>query len=79
MFWDPTSQTIAGYYSGYMNDNANGASNLTNTVTGVDLTSSEVILANATGTSLVFSVTGKFGTGNASNTAFVDVFEVVSL
>lgn len=76
--WDSTSQTIRGQFSGYVYATVVAAAILSNSPTSVDL-STEPNLATASGTQNVLTVTGTFGSGNASNVAYVDWFEVMAL
>lgn len=77
MFWDSTSQVLNGVFYGWNHTSSVAQATLSAQPTSVDLSATEVTLNSGIGaTSLVFTVTGLFGSSNASNTAFVDVFEV---
>ncbi len=76
--WDSTSQTIRGQFSGFVYATMVTGAILSNSITVVDL-STEPNVATASGTQNVVTLTGQFGTGNAANVAYVDVFEVECL
>lgn len=66
-FYDSTSQRIVGLLKGYVYATAVAQAIVTNAATSVDLSTE----------GLGLTCTGLFGTSNASNTAYVDVFEVI--
>lgn len=68
--WDNTSQRIDGLGKGWVRANAVAQITLTGAATGVALAGEG---------SLGFTVTGTFSSGNASNVAYVDWFEVIPL
>lgn len=67
--WDSTSSKIGGFFSGFVNATAVSRVVLSNLPTTVDLSGEST--ANG------FTVTGTFSSGNASNVAYVDYFEVL--
>lgn len=70
-FYDSTSGRIEGLLKGFVYATAVAQAILTNAATSVDLSTD--------GGNNGLTLTGLFGSTNASNTAFVDVFEVVPL
>lgn len=69
LVWDATSQKVNGYFSGQNGTTTVSPTTLSTAQTGKDLTAADV-------TSVGFSVTGLFGTGNAGNTAYCDFLDV---
>ncbi len=67
--WDSTSAQILGIQRGYVNGVAIALAAITTSTSSVDLSGES--------TSNGFTVTGTFSSGNASNAAIVDVFEVI--
>ena len=75
---DSTSLKICGVFFGFVNATAVAQVTLSNNVTILD-PSTEPSLTTASATQNVLTVTGTFSTGNASNVAYVDVFEVIAM
>lgn len=81
-YWDSTSLVVNGFATGFCGTTLYSLA-ATTQLTNIDISSTEVNLrslannpaASATN-ALVFSITGLFSSGNASNNAFVDVFEI---
>lgn len=69
--WDSTSAKIGGTFAGYVNATAVARVVLSNLPTTVDLSGES--------TSNGLTVTGAFSSGNASNAAYVDYFEVLPM
>jgi hypothetical protein len=69
--WDATSGKIQGVFQGWVNGTAVAAAILSNIPSSVDLSGES--------TSNGFTVTGTFSSGNASNAAYVDYFEVLPM
>jgi hypothetical protein len=71
LIWDATSSKVNGWFQGQNGTTTVSPTTITNAQTSKDLTASD-------STSVGFSVTGLFGSTNASNTAYVDYFDVES-
>ncbi len=69
--WDSTSSQIMGVQSGWVAGSVVSGTVITASTSTVDLSGES--------TSNGFTVTGTFSSGNASNAAFVDFFEVLTL
>lgn len=78
--WDSTSTKLQGIMYGWVNATAVAAAIMTSVVTTPDLTTEAVLnVASAASTNIpALTVTGTFSSGNASNVAFVDLFEVTA-
>ena len=75
---DSTSLKLCGVFYGYVNATAVAQITLSNNVTVLD-PSTEPALTTSSATQNVLTVTGTFSSGNASNVAYVDVFEVIPM
>lgn len=75
--WDSTSKKIQGNFTGQVANTLVALAALSNVVTSVDLSLADTdFSATAAGTNKLLTVTGLFGSSNASNTAIVDYFEI---
>ena len=71
LIWDSTSKTVNGWYAAQVGSTKTAETTISNVPTAVDLTAGE-------STSLGLTVTGIFGSTNASNTAYLDFLDVES-
>ena len=78
-FWDATSKQIGGTQYGYVAQTNVAQAVLSGFPASVDLSVEPNLAATGAGTTNALTVTGTFGTGNASNVALVDVFEVIPM
>lgn len=67
--WDATSSQIVGFFSGYVAGQVKTPTVQTTSATSVDLSGES--------TSNGFTISASFSSGNASNVAYVDYFEVI--
>lgn len=72
-FWDSSSQRLCGLQKGWVYGTALAQIITTNPGTTIDLNTATTSEGNS------FCLTGTFGTGNASNAAYVDKFEITML
>ena len=71
LVWDATSNTLEGWFEDFIGGTADSNTTITNIQSSIDPTLD--VTANP---GQGFVVSGVFGTGNASNTAFLDGFEI---
>jgi len=76
--WDSTSKKLQGIMYGWVNATAVATAIMTSVVTVPDLSTESNLNLASSAPDPSLTVTGTFSSGNASNVAFIDTFEIIA-